>query len=230
MQNPNEDTEWNDVLRAKGIIPPKEAEISEDTIVSMIEDTIQKKQQARDQELSQLDLDGLDELEDSEDEAIIEEYRKKRIAEIRRLAEKPKFGIVREISGQDYVQEVNKAGEDIWVVIHLYKQGIPLCALLNQHLNVLSGKFPYTKFLKSIAQTCIPNYPEKNLPSMFIYHQGEMKKQIVGPLEFRGPTITCDELEYLLGQTGAIDTNISEDPKPKIKDKMFAELSGYNDW
>ena len=32
MQNPNEDTEWNDVLRAKGILPakPKEAEVTEE--------------------------------------------------------------------------------------------------------------------------------------------------------------------------------------------------------
>ena len=37
MQNPNEDTEWNDVLRAKGIIPPKqeEATITEDTVVQV---------------------------------------------------------------------------------------------------------------------------------------------------------------------------------------------------
>lgn len=35
MQNPNEDTEWNDVLRAKGILPPKEKEVSEDTIVQV---------------------------------------------------------------------------------------------------------------------------------------------------------------------------------------------------
>ena len=34
MQNPNEDTEWNDILRSKGILPPKEeATIDEDTIV-----------------------------------------------------------------------------------------------------------------------------------------------------------------------------------------------------
>ena len=35
MQDPNEDTEWNDILRAKGIIPekPKEAEVTEDDIV-----------------------------------------------------------------------------------------------------------------------------------------------------------------------------------------------------
>lgn len=44
FQNPNEDTEWNDVLREKGILPPKEKEISEDEIVNMIEETIQKKE------------------------------------------------------------------------------------------------------------------------------------------------------------------------------------------
>ena len=45
LQDPNEDTEWNDVLRAKGIIPPKEKkeEITEDDIVNMLEQTIEKK-------------------------------------------------------------------------------------------------------------------------------------------------------------------------------------------
>ena len=38
MQNPNEDTEWNDVLRAKGIIPekPKEAEVVLLALIIMI--------------------------------------------------------------------------------------------------------------------------------------------------------------------------------------------------
>ena len=40
MQNPNEDTEWNDVLRSKGILPPKpkqtEAAITEDTLVQVL--------------------------------------------------------------------------------------------------------------------------------------------------------------------------------------------------
>lgn len=34
-----------------------------------------------------------------------------------------KFGEVIEISAVDYVQEVNKAGEGIWVILHLYKTG-----------------------------------------------------------------------------------------------------------
>lgn len=41
------------------------------------------------------------------------------------LQAKAKFGDVREISAVDYVDEVNKAGEDIWVVLHLYKSGYP---------------------------------------------------------------------------------------------------------
>ncbi|CAH1637958.1 unnamed protein product [Spodoptera littoralis] len=151
-----------------------------------------------DKQLSELDLDGLDELEDSEDEAVLEEYRRKRIAELKRLSEKPRFGDIREVSGQDYVQE-------------------------------LAAKFPYTKFLKAVAQTCIPNFPERNLPSVFVYFEGDMKKQFIGGTELRGTSLTVEEFEYILGKVGAVDSKITEDPRPKIKDKMFTDL-GSNDW
>ena len=36
MQDPNEDTEWNDLLRSKGILPPKEeVTLEEDTVVQV---------------------------------------------------------------------------------------------------------------------------------------------------------------------------------------------------
>lgn len=175
-------------------------------------------------------LDELDELEDSEDEAVLLEYRKKRIAELQAMAQKRKFGEVREISGQDYINEVNKAGEGIYVVLHLYKQGIPLCALINQFMSNLATRNPEVKFLRSIASTCIPNFPEKNLPSIFIYYEGQIQKQIIGPIELRGEKLTLDEFEYMLGHYGAIKTNITEDPRETIKDKMFSDLADTNDW
>lgn len=180
--------------------------------------------------MEELDLDGLDELEDSEDEDVLNQYRSKRIAEMKALAGKAKFGSVREISGQDYVNEVNKAGEGIYVVLHLYKQGIPLCNVINQHISYLAAKFPATKFLKSIASTCIPNFPEKNLPSVFIYFEGAMKRQFVGPIELRGPNLSCDELEYIIGMSDAIPSEIREDPRRTVKDKMFSDLADTNDW
>ena len=36
---------------------------------------------------------------------------------------KSKFGEILEISGEDYVREVNQAGEGVWVILHLYQQG-----------------------------------------------------------------------------------------------------------
>lgn len=75
------------------------------------------------QQLERLSLDELDELEDEEDEKVILEYREKRIAQMKAEAAKARFGEVIEISAEDYVQHVNKAGEGVWVVLHLYKQG-----------------------------------------------------------------------------------------------------------
>ena len=44
MKDQNLDTEWNDVLRAKGIIPPKkEKEITEEQIIDIVERTVQEK-------------------------------------------------------------------------------------------------------------------------------------------------------------------------------------------
>lgn len=43
IQNPNEDTEWNAVLRKKGIIPQKEAEITEEQIIDIVERTVLDK-------------------------------------------------------------------------------------------------------------------------------------------------------------------------------------------
>lgn len=49
--------------------------------------------------------------------------RQQRLAEWKATKLKNKFGEVLEISGKDYVQEVTKAGEGLWVILHLYKQG-----------------------------------------------------------------------------------------------------------
>ena len=39
MQDPNEDTEWNDILRQKGILPPKqELEVTQDQIEELLDE------------------------------------------------------------------------------------------------------------------------------------------------------------------------------------------------
>lgn len=228
MQDPNEDTEWNDILRKKGILPQKEPEVTEEMITEMMEQTIQEKNSA-DARLGKLSLDQLEELEDDEDEAILLEFRKRRIEEMKAQADANKFGEVIEISAQDYLEKVNNAGPGIWVFLHLYKQGIPQCALINQYFTRLAAKFPQVKFLKSISTTCIPNFPDRNLPAIFVYFEGQLRRQFVGAAELVGNKLKFDELEWILSRTGGFKTDLESDPRgPKVKDVLMTSLRGYN--
>ncbi|NXA40985.1 PDCL3 protein, partial [Eudromia elegans] len=224
--DPNEDTEWNDILRKKGILPPKEdlkkqEQAEEDEQLRIL----QQKSLVKTYE--DMTLEELEENEDEfneEDEKAIEMYRQQRLAEMKATQMKNKFGEVLEISGIDYVQEVTKAGKGIWVVLHLYKQGIPLCALINQHMQALARKFRDVKFLKAISTTCIPNYPDKNLPTIFVYLEGDIKAQFIGPLVFGGMNLTRDELEWKISESGAIKTDLEENPRKQIQDQLMSSI------
>merc|ERR1711881_729923 len=109
MEDPFEDTEWNDILRRKGILPKLQKEKEEDREEADL--TEQKPN------LDELEDDEFEDLMDKDDDEFLEQYRRQRIATLEALKAKNKFGSVREISGQDYVSEVNKAGDGIWVVL-----------------------------------------------------------------------------------------------------------------
>ncbi|XP_031552911.1 phosducin-like protein 3 [Actinia tenebrosa] len=227
MQDPNEDTEWNDALRRHGILPekPKEAEVTEDDIVNLVEKTIHDRFKDT-KPIEDMSLEELEEMEDEADERAMLEYRKQRLAELNAYQKASVFGDVREITAQDYVTEVNKAGEGVWVVLHLYKTGVPLCTLINQFISQLARKFPATKFIKSISTLCIQNYPDKNLPTIFVYYNGDLKKQWIGPFSFGGMNLKIDVLEWMLSEAGAVVTDLEEDPrkKHKIHDVMTSAI------
>ena len=43
------------------------------------------------------------------------------MAEMKEAQQKSRFGSVREISKEDWVAQVNQAGDGVWVVVHVYK-------------------------------------------------------------------------------------------------------------
>ncbi|OCT92448.1 phosducin-like protein 3 [Xenopus laevis] len=222
MQDPNADTEWNDILRRKGILPPKEKPQDDEE-----EETEILKQQSVVKTYEDMTLEELEDNEDEfgeEDERAVELYRQQRMAQWQATQLKNKFGEVLEISGQDYVQEITKAGKDLWVILHLYKQGVPLCSLINKHLTALARKFKDVKFVKAISTTCIPNYPDKNLPTIFVYLDGDIRAQFIGPLVFGGMNLTQDELEWKLAESGSIKTDLEENPKKQIQDQLMTSI------
>ena len=227
--NPDEDTEFNDVLRQHGILPPKpkELEISEDDIVNMMESVIQSR---TGQTLDNKSLDEIDELEDDFDEAIVNEFRQKRIQEMKERASRARYGDMPEISEVDFVGEVTKAPADVWVVLLLFQQSVPACRIIMQHLQNLARKFPATKFLKIVATQCIRNYPDRNCPTLLIYHGGQMKRQLVGMAQLGGTNVTQGELEWQLKGIGAVESDMEHAPRRAqgVKDVMSYSL-GIND-
>ncbi|XP_019783639.1 phosducin-like protein 3 [Delphinus delphis] len=222
MQDSNADTERKDILRKRGILPSggslkdleKEAEerVLQQSIVKTYEDMTLEELEDNEEEFSE------------EDERAIEKYRQQRLAEWKATQLKNKFGEVLEISGNDYVQEVNGAGEGLWVILHLYKQGIPLCSLINQHFSGLARRFPDVKFIKAISTTCIPSYPDRNLPTTCVCLEGDIKAEFIGPLVFGGTNLTMDELEWKLSESGAIKTSLEENPKKLIEDVLLSSV------
>lgn len=79
-------------------------------------------------------------------------------------------------------------------------------------MSTLAAKFPTVKFVKSISTTCIPNYPDKNLPTLFVYYENELKHQVIGPLAFNGMNLKQDDLEWRLHRFGVINSSLERNP------------------
>lgn len=139
------------------------------------------------------DLDEELETADEDEERILLQLRLQRMKELQASQSRARFGRVYPISRPDYTREVTEAskegrqGEDIdaavrgtGVVCFLYEPGMETCQLVSGYLDTLAERHPATKFVSIIGRQCIPDYPDRNLPTLLIYRNGELRRQIIG--------------------------------------------------
>ncbi|XP_031109227.1 phosducin-like protein 3 [Ipomoea triloba] len=195
-------TQWDDIQRKLGNLPAKPPPFKPPPFTpAEDEDSSKPKDKAW------IDKKSAEELEDIEDDLdedpFLEEYRKKRLAEIQAAAKVAKFGWVIPISGSDFVREVSQAPPDVWVVVLLYKDGYADCGVLLQCLEELATKYPATKFVKIISTDCIHNYPDRNLPTLLVYNNSAVKANYVGIHSF-GRRCTPESVALLLCQSDPV--------------------------
>lgn len=201
--DPTEDTEWNDILRAKGIIPEKKPDPTEQLEEALAE-AVANQQKNR---LEGLDLDELDALEDEEDEDFLESYKQKRLAEMRKLASNEKFGSVYPVSKPEWKKEVTDASKNVPVFVHLSCESQIQSRLLSVILRSAAAKFKDIKFCEIEGRRAIEGYPDKNCPTILIYKDGELIKQLVTLLMLNGNDTTLKDIEALLVDLHCIDGN-----------------------
>ncbi|PWZ01399.1 thioredoxin-like protein [Testicularia cyperi] len=234
--DPTQDTEFHDALRAHGIIPPKAPSRSpspELPTASELRSSALKQATVED-----LDLELEDKLDDAEERLLEKirrqrmaqlrhETKRARFGRVypitrpdytREVTEASKFDPdadpEEDEQQQQHTTATSSGGPDAkprkgtGVVCFLYKDGLETCRLLAGYLDTLAAKYPSTKFVSIVGDQCIPNYPDRNLPTLLIYRNGELHRQIIGlrpEIGLDGMNTKCEDIELLLTAVGVIE-------------------------
>eukprot|EP00758_Cryptobia_borreli_P015977 Tbor_TRINITY_DN6068_c2_g1::TRINITY_DN6068_c2_g1_i1::g.10712::m.10712 len=163
--------------------------------------------EARDEDGSDAE-DAIDAMMD-DDEALAA-FRRKRTAELKRMQATHVYGVVKHIPGGDYVSEITQASANCWVVAVMMKLGNADCDLLLTIMRQAASRNRDVKFVSLVALEAIPNFPEKHLPCVLLYHKGEMIQQTTtntpwseNPDKEKSP-ITLTSVEKALQRHGVI--------------------------
>ncbi|RMD44159.1 hypothetical protein DV735_g938, partial [Chaetothyriales sp. CBS 134920] len=202
VDNPNADTEWNDILRSKGIIPQKPP----DPEPLIQEALIEAEKRAHENRLEDKDLDELDALEDDEDEEFLARYRNKRLAELSALQSASVYGQVYPLQKRDYTTDVTEASKKAFVLLNLTSSlgSNTESRVLSELWRQASLKYGDIKFCEAKADMCIEGYPERNCPTILVYKDGDIKRQILTLRELNGVKTSLRDLERVLVQVGAV--------------------------
>ncbi|RYO79659.1 hypothetical protein DL766_005344 [Monosporascus sp. MC13-8B] len=203
IDDPNADTEWNDILRKHGVIPEKPP-----SPTPMIEEAIlEGRRIAHENRLEGKELDELDELEDEEDEAFLEQYRQKRMQELNNLTKKSIHGTVYPISKPEYSREVTEASHNGTVFVHLTASlGTNVeSRVLSDLWRQAAKEYGDIKFCEIRADKAIENYPDRNCPTILVYRNGDIVKQIVTLAALGGARTSMLQVDDLLVEVGAVD-------------------------
>ncbi|PKI59263.1 phosducin-like protein 3 [Punica granatum] len=196
-------TQWDDIQRKLGNLPPKPPAFKPPSFAPAPDSDALPKDKSWIDDKTEQELEDLEDDPDLDDDRFLVEYRKKRLAEIREAVKVQKYGSLIPISGSDFVREVSQAPPEVWVVVILYKDGIQECGVLMQCLDELAAKYPATKFVKIISTDCIPNYPDRNLPTLLVYNNGAVKANYVGLHSF-GRRCTPEGVALVLCQSDPV--------------------------
>lgn len=189
-------------MRKHGVIPEKPP-----SPTPMIEEALlEGRRIAHENRLEGKDFDELDELEDLEDETFLEQYRQQRMRELNALTKKAVHGSVYPLSKPEYQREVTEASHKGPVFVNLISSmGTNIESRVLSELWKLAAKeYGDIKFCEIQASKAIENYPDRNCPTILVYKNGDIVKQIVTLVTMGGVRTNMMAIDDLLVEVGAV--------------------------
>lgn len=196
-------TEWDEVLQKKfGNNFVKEDKVKEDEQRKGTPRTMKKEEtNVAIFENERDDENDDDDDEDEEEEAFMKSYREKRIAEMIFMRKEEKEDEKEEknnnvrrneymmhVSHEQWTKEVTEVSHSHPVLVLLTKENSKACFTLERVMEDVARTYrtSRTKFRRAEARDIIPNYPERNVPTLILYRNGDVVENIVGIEQFGG--------------------------------------------
>ena len=110
------------------------------------------------------------------------------MAELSTIATASVFNQVYHLQKPDYSKDVTEASNTAFVLVHLTSSlGTNVeSRLLSEVWREMALKFGDIKFCEIRADMCIEGYPERNTPTILVYRNGDIQKQVVTLRELSG--------------------------------------------
>jgi hypothetical protein len=206
-------TEFDDACIQRGIITHEQAIFSkgasseEAVRLAGLKNSTACEQESAEHGNEKTEVDE-DEDEDDyllEDDEFLDRYRQQRLEELQEEKSKLKgetveFGEVVLISRDEWNRHVNEDSMKHWVVVCLTSSDTERTGRVEQAVRKLAGDYRMTKFILIPSRSAIPNWPDTNLPSIFLYRHGKMQSELLR----LSPETDVDELEETLRESGVL--------------------------
>ena len=85
----------------------------------------------------------------------------------------------------------------VFYFLFFFSKSIPVCKLMNMHLATLASCYKATKFIKIVANQCIPGYPGRNMPTLLVYKDKDVRANWVGAIQFGGMNMTFESAFFM---------------------------------
>lgn len=148
-----------------------------------------------------------DESDESEDDEFLEQYRRQRLEQLKKEQQAP-YGEVIPISRPEWTRQVNEDSNKSWVVVTLTSHDVERTGCVESAATKLARKFPSIKFVTIPSTAAIADWPDENLPTVFLYRNGKLQKELIRIKR----AITCEELEWQLAEASVVETDMEEPP------------------
>jgi thiol-disulfide isomerase/thioredoxin len=200
-----ETTEWDDIQRKMGNLPPLPPRFVPDAYAPP--ETTERDDPARvSSATSRRELEAME--DDFEDDRFLEEYRRRRMEELKQANAVPRFGAVLPVTRASFVVDVTDASTKHFVVVFLFRENCGRCELAEKALEELARKFPRTKFVRANARDILPGYPDASVPTVLVYRSRNVAATHVGLDPYGGERhMTPEGVRLALNESGPVCVN-----------------------